>query len=503
VCLICYWLYSNDIIPTYEFLTVMLLLVKNHMCTRRYPVLLVLIALLSSAVAAKGQDSLLPMTNHDVLKLVHSGMSAETIVMVITKAHTHFDTSTNALVALKTQGVPEKVIAAMLNANSGVQQNIPQKSGLYGIEVMDLSATGDDVRSHFARMFSAVVVMKIGKGTPAAASDIHPKDVIRSIENAGGGPVRIKTSADFQRAAAGCIPDCLVEIIPFDGKSRYTAGMGFVSVGQPRTRFIDIYSPLTKVLAAFRDTVTGDLYAYQHPGSLDDLQAVQKVSGKDIIVATGNDPTMDEVEIVVGEYNWRGEWSASNTYAVNDAVNVRTGYYVAIARSTGVVPGTDGGMQWKPMPMQSKIPGLTYSEGSSPLVIPGSQITSSQQNPTPIDNGTARPIRDDIKNEIEAIRRSPHEAMPAVEAVEAPLGGETSMMVENGTKYLLFVYFTGPVSQKLEISAGASQTVQLPPGNYQVAARVANPSVVPFYGEQRYGANTRYSEHFYIRTVMR
>jgi hypothetical protein len=108
-----------------------------------------------------------------------------------------------------------------------------------------------------------------------------------------------------------------------------------------------------------------------------------------------------------------------------------------------------------------------------------------------------------VEEEIAAIRAAPHEAMPPAQPAGAALGGQSSMTVKNGTSYSLYVFFAGPISQKLEIAAGQSQTVSLLPGHYEVAAKVSNPSVIPFYGVEDYGANTGYSSHFYIATQPR
>ena len=100
--------------------------------------------------------------------------------------------------------------------------------------------------------------------------------------------------------------------------------------------------------------------------------------------------------------------------------------------------------------------------------------------------------------EIAKIQSAPHEAIPPAQAAGAALGGQTSMTVENGTTYVLYFYLSGPASQRVEIVAGGSQTLHLPPGHYQVAAKVSDPSVIPFYGTEDYAPNTGYSSHFYI-----
>ncbi|HEU4888715.1 MAG TPA: hypothetical protein VFV49_12585 [Thermoanaerobaculia bacterium] len=52
--------------------------------------------------------------NADIVKLVKAGLSAETIEAKIVSSETDFDTSTDALVALAGQGVPDRVVRAMI-----------------------------------------------------------------------------------------------------------------------------------------------------------------------------------------------------------------------------------------------------------------------------------------------------------------------------------------------------------------------------------------------------
>jgi hypothetical protein len=103
-----------------------------------------------------------------------------------------------------------------------------------------------------------------------------------------------------------------------------------------------------------------------------------------------------------------------------------------------------------------------------------------------------------IQYEIERIRNGPHAAMPLAEAAPSALDGQTSMTLENGTSCTLSLFFSGPASQRMQLAPGGSQTVYLSPGNYELAARVSCPNVIPFYGTQTLAANTRYSENFYI-----
>ena len=61
-------------------------------------------------------------------------------------------------------------------------------------------------------------------------------------------------------------------------------------------------------------------------------------------------------------------------------------------------------------------------------------------------SGTADSKADAVRREIDRIRRSPHEAMPPAQAALAALGGETGIIVANGTEYSLYVYQSGPLA---------------------------------------------------------
>jgi hypothetical protein len=116
---------------------------------------------------------------------------------------------------------------------------------------------------------------------------------------------------------------------------------------------------------------------------------------------------------------------------------------------------------------------------------------------SPTENSSDQPL-DTTEREIAAIRNAPHTAMPAAQAFQEPLGGQTKLAIKNGTAYTLTLYLSGPASHKLQIAAGGAQTLRLPPGHYEIAAKVSKSSVIPFYGTGDYSPDTGYSSHFYI-----
>ncbi len=65
------------------------------------------------------------LTNADVVKLVKAGLSAETIEAKIAASTGQFDISTDALVALARDGVPDRVIRAMVTASPEAGRTTP------------------------------------------------------------------------------------------------------------------------------------------------------------------------------------------------------------------------------------------------------------------------------------------------------------------------------------------------------------------------------------------
>jgi hypothetical protein len=74
--------------------------------------------LLVSLAAVPAQNPSKTLTNEDVVKMVAAGLPESTIVQVIQKGPTAFDTSPDALIKLKGQGVTPRMMEAMLGVNT-------------------------------------------------------------------------------------------------------------------------------------------------------------------------------------------------------------------------------------------------------------------------------------------------------------------------------------------------------------------------------------------------
>ena len=80
-------------------------------------VLTFLLCLLVTSVTT-AQEVRKPLTNADVIEMAKAGLPERTIILAIQKGPTSFDTSPQALIQLKNQGVSASVLDAMLQSGS-------------------------------------------------------------------------------------------------------------------------------------------------------------------------------------------------------------------------------------------------------------------------------------------------------------------------------------------------------------------------------------------------
>jgi len=89
-------------------------------CAQGSLLVLVLSMLIVGFVSAQSRDSNAPLTNAEVLKLVHARFKEKTIVSIIDVRPPAFDLSTDRMIELKRNGVSERIILAMVNRQQGL-----------------------------------------------------------------------------------------------------------------------------------------------------------------------------------------------------------------------------------------------------------------------------------------------------------------------------------------------------------------------------------------------
>lgn len=109
-----------------------------------------------------------------------------------------------------------------------------------------------------------------------------------------------------------------------------------------------------------------------------------------------------------------------------------------------------------------------------------------------------------IDKEVEAIISGKHGNLPAPQRSDSKNSYTTSVdiSIKNDTKYILTVLYSGPSSRRLVISSQDSKSITLTPGSYSIAAKVNDPSVIPFAGSHTLIAG-EYNEKFYIKTTFK
>ena len=112
-----------------------------------------LLCVLLMSLSAFAQDAKKTLTNSDVVEMTKAGLPENTIVLAIQKGPTQFDTSAQALIQLRNQGVSPRVLDAMIQAgslvaspppanNSTPQSNINNPFGLPPNGAANLTSAG-------------------------------------------------------------------------------------------------------------------------------------------------------------------------------------------------------------------------------------------------------------------------------------------------------------------------------------------------------------------------
>jgi hypothetical protein len=96
---------------------------------RASSVALAIVLLISVAFVVPAQKTEKSLTNEDVVKMVAAGLPESTIVHVIQKGPTAFDTSPDALITLKQQGVTPRMMEAMLGGNTSGNATVAAPAG--------------------------------------------------------------------------------------------------------------------------------------------------------------------------------------------------------------------------------------------------------------------------------------------------------------------------------------------------------------------------------------
>jgi len=102
-----------------------------------------------------------------------------------------------------------------------------------------------------------------------------------------------------------------------------------------------------------------------------------------------------------------------------------------------------------------------------------------------------------IKDEVVSIKLGKHAVLPkATKATGAK--GDPVVDVRNLTRTALTVWFSGECARKITVPPDSRTRAVLCPGDYVTAARIENPDILPFIGDQHLEHGAIYTLTFFI-----
>jgi Flp pilus assembly protein TadD len=449
---------------------------------RKLRIIRFVFALTLLGAAGIGQQQKKPLTNTDVVNMVKVGLSENTIILAIQKSDTQFDTSADALIKLKRQGVPEKVIDAVLNS-----QGASTERG--GSGEASPSTGMRDAATHLQRAKDLYGHSEwdaaLGEFREAARLEPNNAEAHLGICRA----LTLSNAPDRDEA----INECRRAILLKPDSAAAHQFLGNMLVDKVQQQF-----------GQFHGGHDRDGNVIQPDGTKPGAQpALDEARGelKESVRLSPNDAG-PHVSLAL-ELWYEGHlqeairecreairldpdnaWAHTDLGGILDIAGDPTGAAIELQTACRLDSHECSSYRFRF--------GNSGQLGGGPAAASNANVSGSGSAQFAPDQ------RDIIRRSVDNIRSGPHAEMPPPQASPTGQGGGTSMTVKNDTTYGLTVYLTGPASRSLQVSAGESQIVGLPPGRYEVAAKVSNPGVLPFYGVQNYGADTRYSEDFYV-----
>jgi hypothetical protein len=141
-----------------------------------------------------------PLSNQDIFHLIEAGIPSETIVAKIKASVCRFDTSTDALIALKTKGVPEAVLTAMVQATQSTSVANESFSSFRAREARQLSPEILAERAHHDAVCPAckfLLVSYVDPKTEAVTDSRVSKEQMSWLKGDAEETKKEKRSAKF------------------------------------------------------------------------------------------------------------------------------------------------------------------------------------------------------------------------------------------------------------------------------------------------------------------
>jgi len=182
------------------------------------------------AQLAMGQAAPNAITNSDVISMTKAGIGEQTIILAIQRGPVKFDTSPEALIALKAAGVSDNVLNAIL-AEKSVPSQVPSSlnvtaDALFEKVIRTLGSRDAIAAVHSVRWSAELTRIANGKSVSFQLENVtaYPDRVSITLKYASGAAVREVVTPDFSYRSNGtnttAIPEtdlkALRERLPFD-----------------------------------------------------------------------------------------------------------------------------------------------------------------------------------------------------------------------------------------------------------------------------------------------
>jgi hypothetical protein len=190
----------------------------------KVPFALALAALLLVAAPAFAET----LTNQQIIRLSEAGVGADAIVAKIHASPTDFDVSTDAMVALKHDDVPDAVIAAMVASAAG--------GGAPGA-ALEASDSADPAAPHAPGVYllESDPAARMQRLDPTLADDTRTSSVFGWFFSSGLSPLKVTTVLDNPTAHfhAGTGRPTFYFYFNQPGTGLYRNGMGWMRLDAP------------------------------------------------------------------------------------------------------------------------------------------------------------------------------------------------------------------------------------------------------------------------------
>ncbi len=216
-----------------------------------------ILVLATSCLTAMCQTNEPVVSNADVISMAKAGISEDTIILSIQRGPTSFETSPQALIAMKKAGLSDKVLRAMLDA--------PQKAATAqpGVRLAQQPPANTSVTSAVRKDAQALFEQ--------ALNSIGAENLIRQVKSIRRQAEVVRTSQGsdtrFSRETTRILPEKMAVVDTMDGRSETTVAtpdFGYVTKGEATSEM-----PWVNVVDTLQFLRIDPLYVAQQPYDFD------------------------------------------------------------------------------------------------------------------------------------------------------------------------------------------------------------------------------------------